>query len=190
MLSRATPLLLTLIALGGCANQYTPGPLPADHPANPEAATAPAAPPSMTLAVNDPVRAAPAKMQDMDHGSGGMKHGSKNMRHESTGAAPATQSPSPNAPPMPHDSHDGHGTAPASPPPAASQPSATHGAASQTLYACPMHKEVTSTNPEDRCPKCNMKVNKPVKQATGASTTPAAPAGAGKATHGNEHGGH
>lgn len=189
MLSRVTPLLMTLFALGGCATDYTPAPLPADHPANPEAATAPAAPPSMTLAVNDPVRSAPAKMQDMNHGSGGMKHGEGHMQHESAEAAPAAQSPGASAPPMRHDSHDGHGKPAASPPPAASLPTATQRAASPTLYACPMHPEVTSTNPNDRCPKCNMKINKPVKQGAATKPAPSAPAG-GNAGHGSEHGGH
>ncbi len=31
------------------------------------------------------------------------------------------------------------------------------------LYACPMHSEVTSNNPKDICPKCNMLINKVVK---------------------------
>ena len=188
MLSRATPLLMTLIALGGCATEYTPGPLPANHPANPEAAIAPAAPPSVTLAGNDPVRAAPAKMHGMDHGSGGMKHGSGHTQHEAAGAAPATQPRSTSAPPVEHDTHEGHGTTAASPAPATSQPKSRQGAANQTLYACPMHPEVTSTNPNERCPKCNMKINKPVKQAAAPSTAPAAPAG-GHAGHGTEQGG-
>lgn len=32
------------------------------------------------------------------------------------------------------------------------------------VYSCPMHSEVTSKDPEDRCPKCNMKINKPIKK--------------------------
>jgi hypothetical protein len=31
------------------------------------------------------------------------------------------------------------------------------------LYQCPMHPKVTSRDPQRRCPKCNMKINKPVK---------------------------
>ncbi len=188
MSSRATPFLMTLFALGGCATQYAPGVLPSDHPANPDAITAPAAPPSVTLAVNDPVRPASPTMRGMDHGSGGMKHDSGHMQHQAAAAAPAEKAPAPSAPP--HDVHAGHGSAPASLPPAASQPPATQGAASQPLYACPMHPEVQSANPNDRCPECKMKINKPVKRATGPSTAPAAPAGAGNAAHGNEHGGH
>ncbi|HYD01636.1 MAG TPA: heavy metal-binding domain-containing protein [Phycisphaerales bacterium] len=36
-------------------------------------------------------------------------------------------------------------------------------AAQAVLYQCPMHPKVTSTNPEERCPECGMKINRPVK---------------------------
>lgn len=32
------------------------------------------------------------------------------------------------------------------------------------MYECPMHPKVRSTNPEDRCPECGMKINKKVPQ--------------------------
>jgi hypothetical protein len=52
-----------------------------------------------------------------------------------------------------------------------------------------MHPEVTSTNPNDRCPKCNMKINKPVKAPTPAATTRAAPPTdhTGHEAHGGGH---
>jgi hypothetical protein len=52
-----------------------------------------------------------------------------------------------------------------------------------------MHAEVTSTNPNDRCPKCKMKINKPVKQATAPKAALSAPAGVNVGQAG-EHGGH
>ena len=52
-------------------------------------------------------------------------------------------------------SHAGHGSA------------ATMAAGA--MYACPMHPDVTSTDPEAKCPKCQMKINKPVTRPTTTS---------------------
>ncbi len=186
MNSRATPFLVTLLAtlgaLAGCAIQYTPGAFPPDHPANPDAAETPAAPASMTLAVNDPVRPALAGgMQKMGPGSGGMQHGSSSMNQGTSGSE--------SGPPVASSGgHEGHSLMAA--PTAAAQTPATEPAASRAMYVCPMHPKVLSTNPKDNCPECNMKINKPVRQAAGPSTAPAAPARAGNATPGDKHGGH
>jgi hypothetical protein len=43
----------------------------------------------------------------------------------------------------------------------ATQP-ATRPSEGPQLYACPMHPQVTSADPNARCPECGMKINKPV----------------------------
>ncbi len=45
-----------------------------------------------------------------------------------------------------HEGHSGHG---------ADAPAPKEG---QTVYVCPMHPEVTSSQPGSVCPKCNMKL--------------------------------
>lgn len=176
-MTRSAPFLITLIALGGCATRYALKPLPPDHPAHPHAMEAPAAAASMTLAVNNPVHAAPAGGMQ---GSGGMQHGSGQMNHGAPSNASASRASE-------AAGHEGYRPAAAAP---AAQTPATKSTASETLYVCPMHPKVVSTNPKDNCPECNMKINKPLKQAGETSTDAASPPGANNATHDHEHGGH
>jgi hypothetical protein len=73
--------------------------------------------------------------------------------------------------------HAGHGQA------------STQPAPGQQLYMCPMHPEVTSTNPNAPCPKCGMKINKPVKPGTTRPATQPGPPADDHSTH-RQHGGH
>lgn len=155
MATRMSLIALGAILLAGCAGQSSRPALSGDHPANPDAAAAPTRTPSMTLAVNEPVRSAPPA------------------------AVPGRQ----------HEGHEGDGSGATSIPAATRKPAAAQPAAGQALYACPMHPNVVSTNPQDRCPECKMKIKKPVKQAAAPKAAPSAPAGE-NAGHNGEDGGH
>jgi hypothetical protein len=155
---------LSLALLSGCTGpvrNVQPGP---EHPASPSAVEATLPPPSETLAVDT----------------------STAPRGEAEGAVPP-QVQQPGGDAATAGGHDHAAT------PGNSGTSAGPGGAAATsrmaatLYACPMHPEVTSTNPNDRCPKCGMKINKAVKVAATAPT--AAPAARNApAQHQHDHG--
>lgn len=166
MLTRAASAL-GLVLVAGCATNYASQDLPEDHPANPAAAEAGPVPPSNTLALGATDSAGRPAGEDAARETGGQ-------------ASPTADQPMPQhhaAPVSPHAGHGGHGGG------------ATTPATTQPAYVCPMHPGVVSSNPKDRCPKCNMKINKPAKAALGAKQPPtqAAPAGRGGHEH---HGGH
>ncbi|RUL83563.1 heavy metal-binding domain-containing protein [Tautonia sociabilis] len=63
---------------------------------------------------------------------------------------------------MPHDIRSQEPTDHGAHREAEDSPEAGRAQAAEALYACPMHPEITSRDPERRCPKCNMKINKRV----------------------------
>jgi len=67
--------------------------------------------------------------------------GDKAMVPEEKGSQPETS----------HGTHHGDGAR------------ANAGQEEEVLYECPMHPEITFRDPSRRCPKCNMKINKPMK---------------------------
>lgn len=134
-----TFLIATLLAMGGCARSYTEPTLSTDHPANASAAEAPAPTRwrTLDLAAADPLT--PVQIgEGMDHAGHTM---GENVQPEAT-------------PPAPESGVHKHDSPPPPPQNAA------------VLYVCPMHPEVTSDKPDQRCPKCNMKL-KPVPTSGG-----------------------
>lgn len=123
-------LLIAVLSLVGCATSYTDPTPPPDHPASPDAAEAPLPTRSRTLDVAgaDPLISTRASTMAPDGNDV-----SPAAPHDAAKAAPASFKPR-------HDSPTG--------------PSESAAA----KYACPMHPEVTSDKPDQRCPKCGMKL--------------------------------
>jgi hypothetical protein len=132
---KSSLLIGTLIALSGCAGSYTEPSLSADHPASAAANDAPSIPRRYTLdlATADPVTPAQA--------GAGMNHAGHD-EGDTHKHVPQPSDPGAEAGPHRHDSPS------ATPPP--------KGAA--VMYTCPMHPEITSDKPDQRCPKCGMKL--------------------------------
>ena len=135
---RTLCLLTTVLACAGCTSPYHGMSLSADHPASPEAKMAPVSPRARVLdvAAADPI--APAQASGMHHAGGSM-----DTTHK--GDTPTSQS----------SAHTGA---------TSSVEAASQSSDAKVVYECPMHPEVTSNDPTDRCPKCGMKL-KPRKGA-------------------------
>jgi hypothetical protein len=141
---RYVGLMLFLMAgLSGCAGNRATFQTPADHPASASADMASRHASSATLAVVEPVTVTPMPVMRMDHSQGHAKP------TEDMEPADHDAMPSMDASEVPHE-HE-HSTTQSS--------GADVTPRTETpLYVCPMHPEVTSTDPAVRCPKCGMKL--------------------------------
>jgi hypothetical protein len=124
---RLTPWIAVL-ALAGCSATYQEPELTADHPASLDAPVVPLSGQAATLDLSTADPVVPSAPATNGHEG----HG---------GATPA---------PSPQGQAHGEGTHAAPPRPAPNRP------AGSALYVCPMHPEVTSDKPGQRCPKCGM----------------------------------
>jgi hypothetical protein len=182
MLTRVASAL-GLVLFTGCASAPVIEPLPADHPANPAAAEVEPPPPSQTLALNNAGvhGLANPKSTAANHPAGATGDGHAHHHNAEAQPQPRAADPDPggSVTSNPHAHHGNHGGA-----------AATRPATTQPLYVCPMHPEVVSSNPNDRCPKCGMKINKPLRPTSPPAQVPAAPAPAGGLDAHKGHGGH
>jgi hypothetical protein len=145
-MSLKLPIVAALagVLLAGCATDTNMPSLADNHPANPQAAESPLPQSSQTLALD--TSSSPASGQNAKPG---MEQRSGNNSATNAGAHHhASESVRP-----------GETVAPSA---AATAPAA---------HICPMHPEVVSADPNARCPKCGMKINKP-KPPAGAETKP------------------
>lgn len=143
-------ILLTVLGitlLAGCAAQEIQTALPADHPANSQAAVASVPTRSITLRpepVNvEAARNASAPVMRHDHVT--TEQGASNAAHDRDGdgaAEPGTADR--------HSEQAANGEAD-------HEQSTRPVGAAAALYVCPMHKDITSDKPA-KCPKCKMKL--------------------------------
>lgn len=161
-------LALVPLLVSCTASSSTPH-LPPEHPASLDAPLTPLPEPSRALAVTEPVENQQLPAGDHTHVGPGTEDHVLGPAEEADsprqkdaapgrggGKSPATTDPadfSPGA--TPHESEgvmsEEHGSAGSN---AADQPSERE----RGIYACPMHPEVTSDQPGQRCSKCGMEL--------------------------------
>lgn len=127
-------LLAALLTLSGCTMTYTDPVLSSDNPANPAAIESPPPPRSNTLNL---AAAEPVFASKKVPEHIGNEIGDMAMpphAHPPTKVAPSVST--------------------------SAEPASTQ---MPVMYACPMHPEVTSDKPNQRCPKCGMKL-RPVSE--------------------------
>ena len=136
---------LGVALLVGCASPGAGPDLPADHPANPNAAVAPLPQSSTTLALGPDQRSTPASPNPGGQDAANVHGDAAEPSGEASG----------------HAHHDHQAVEPNDPAKggAKAAPAATTRAAEgSAVYACPHHPEVVSDKSDQRCPKCNMKL--------------------------------
>ena len=152
-------LSLVLLALVGCGERPVVD-VPVSHPANPNAAEAPAPAPSQTLALPDAAAStAPVSTSSDEAGHEGHHHehhepvsqaGEQQAQPAGSDAGVAPKSSGDSE----HGEHDQKPTDATTPP---SKSDAHDDSGTKATYTCPMHPSVVQAEP-GRCPICHMKL--------------------------------